>query len=76
MLQQASEILIQRASAGVAYVGGMMGVVLANFEHFIATNFTAAVSVAALLINWYYNRRKDRREERYLEIAESKEGSN
>lgn len=76
MLQQASEILIQRSSAGVAYLGGVMGVVFANFEQFIATNFTAAVSVAALLINWYYNRRKDRREERYLELAETKEDSN
>jgi hypothetical protein len=63
MLQEAAEILVERISVAVAFVGGIVGVWFSHLGELIATNATAGISLAALAISFYFNYRRDQREQ-------------
>lgn len=77
MLQQATEILAERVAPAFAVVGGIVGMAFGNLGDWLAANATGAISLAALAMNWYYNRRREqreaRREARELEAADGGE---
>lgn len=77
MLQQATEILSDRIALIVAFLGGIIGMALGNIGEWLAANATGAISLTALAMNWYYNRRREqreaRREARELEAADGGE---
>lgn len=57
------EALIQRIAVLGAYLGSIISVIFANFQEVVMANGAAVVSVMTLLMNWYYQRRRDRREQ-------------
>lgn len=64
MLQQAAEILSDRVALIVAFLGGIIGMAFGSLGDWLAANATGAISLAALAVNWYYNRRREQREAR------------
>jgi len=61
------EALMQRLTAAGAYVGGIISVVFANLQDAVMANGAFVVSAFALAMNWYYLRRRDRREQAKFE---------
>jgi hypothetical protein len=50
------EELIQRASAIIAYLGGILSAVFASFQEAVMAHGGFVISVLALFISWYYQR--------------------
>ncbi|MFD1216402.1 holin [Microbulbifer celer] len=57
------EALIHKLSTAIAFFGGLASAVFAELQDLVAANAAVVVSITALAINWYYQRRRDRRDQ-------------